>query len=152
MIAIVLVLLLFDIVSKVLVSNYVLHGTSISLINNVFYITYVKNTGAAWSLFDDSQFFVMLISGIIIFAIIVYIIKNGPYSFAEKLAYSLIVGGAIGNFINRLFLGYVIDFIGIIIFGYEYPIFNLADVFIVFGVLILVIYTWRCKRNDDSSR
>ena len=70
----------------------------------------------------------------------------------EKVAFSLIVGGAIGNFVDRVFYGYVIDFIDIKIFKYDYPIFNLADSFIVIGVILLVIYTWRCENGNKGRR
>ena len=84
--------------------------------------------------------------------IILYVYKNKPNSKMEKVAYSLILGGAIGNFINRCVCGYVTDFIDLRIFGYNYPIFNLADTFIVIGVILLLIYTWRCNNGDKGSR
>ena len=83
----------------------------------------------------------------IIMGIILYISKNKPSNKIEKISYSLILGGAIGNFIDRIIYGYVRDFIEIDIFGWDYPIFNLADVFVVVGVILLVIATWR-GRND----
>ena len=63
-----------------------------------------------------------------------------------KIGYGLILGGAIGNFIDRIVYGYVIDFIDIDIFGWNYPIFNLADMFIVVGVILVMIDAWRCKK------
>ena len=84
-------------------------------------------------------------------AIILYIYKNKPKSLIEKIGYSMILGGAIGNFLDRVIYGYVIDFLDFNIFGYEYPIFNLADSFILIGVILLVIYTWRCKDGNQSN-
>ena len=60
----------------------------------------------------------------------------------------MVLGGAIGNFIDRVIYGYVIDFFDFYIFGYDYPIFNLADSFILIGVILLVIYTWRCSDGN----
>ena len=121
---------------------------SIIVIKDFFYITYVRNTGAAWSIFADKTWMLVIISLIIISFIILYVLKNKPKNKLEKIGYSMILGGAIGNFIDRIIYGYVIDFFDFYIFGYSYPIFNLADTFIVIGVLLLVIYTWRCKNGN----
>ena len=140
--------LVIDIVSKLVVSNLMNVYDSIVVIEDFFYISYVRNTGAAWSIFSDNTWLVILLSLIIIGVIIIYIYKHRPKSKLEKIGYSLILGGAIGNFIDRIVYGYVIDFFDFYIFGYDYPIFNLADTFIVIGVVFLVIYTWRCKDYD----
>lgn len=143
-----IVFLVIDIVSKVIVSNFMNVYDSVVIIKDFFYITYVRNTGAAWSIFADNTWIVIILSLIIIGIIIMYIYKRKPKTILEKIGYSLILGGAIGNFIDRIVYGYVIDFFDFYIFGYDYPIFNLADIFIVIGVMLLVIYTWRCKDGD----
>ena len=89
---------------------------------------------------------------VIISFIIYYICKNKPKSNFEKISYSMILGGAIGNLIDRIIYGYVVDFLDFNVFGYDYPIFNLADSFILIGVILLVIWTWRCKDGNQSSR
>lgn len=142
-----LVVILLDMVSKCIVSRLLIVNESVMIIKNFFNITYVRNTGAAFSIFSGNTFFVMVISFMIIIGIILYISKNKPSNKIEKISYSLILGGAIGNFIDRIIYGYVRDFIEIDIFGWDYPIFNLADVFVVVGVILLVIATWR-GRND----
>ena len=143
---------LFDILSKIVVINYLQLEESVKVINNFLYLTYVRNTGAAWSILSNNSYVVLGISLLIIVGIIWYIWKNKIDNRFEKVAYSLVLGGAIGNFINRLFYGYVIDFIDIKIFGYDYPIFNLADVFIVIGVILLIIYSWRNGNGNNSKR
>ena len=148
MIIFVIVFLIIDIVSKLVVSNLMDVHDSIIVIKNFFYITYVRNTGAAWSIFSDKTWMLVLVSLVIISVIVIYVLKNKPKSMLEKVGYSMILGGAIGNFIDRIIYGYVIDFLDFYIFGYSYPIFNLADTFIVIGVLLLVIYTWRCKDGN----
>lgn len=142
-----LVVILLDMVSKYIVSKLLIVNESVMIIKNFFNITYVRNTGAAFSIFSGNTFLVMVISFMIIMGIILYIRKNKPSNKIEKISYSLILGGAIGNFIDRIIYGYVRDFIEIDIFGWDYPIFNLADVFVVVGVILLVIATWR-GRND----
>lgn len=152
MIVFTLLFLVLDIVSKVLVSKYIILEKSIKIINDFFYITYVRNTGAAWSMFSSKSILVLLVSSFIILGIILYIYNNRPKNKLEKVAYSMILGGAIGNFVDRIIYGYVIDFIDFKIFGYDYPIFNLADSFIVIGVILLVIYTWRCNNGNKGNR
>ena len=142
-----LVVILLDMVSKYIVSKLLIVNESVMIIKNFFNITYVRNTGADFSIFSGNTFLVMVISFMIIMGIILYISKNKSSNKIEKISYSLILGGAIGNFIDRIIYGYVRDFIEIDIFGWDYPIFNLADVFVVVGVILLVIATWR-GRND----
>lgn len=144
-----LVVILLDMVSKYIVSKLLIVNESAMIIKNFFNITYVRNTGAAFSIFSGNTFLVMVISFMIIMGIILYISKNKPSNKIEKISYSLILGGAIGNFIDRIIYGYVRDFIEIDIFGWDYPIFNLADVFVVVGVILLVIATWRGRNDRD---
>lgn len=144
--------LVVDIVSKIIVVKNVVFGEEISVIKNFLKITYVRNTGVAWSIFSDMQFMIIIISILIIGGIVWYMYKNKPKNRLEKVSYGFILGGALGNFIDRIIHGYVIDFIDVRIFGYNYPIFNLADTFIVVGIILLIIYTWRYGSNGDRSK
>ena len=142
-----IVFLIIDIISKV-VSSLMDVYDSIVIVKNFFYITYVRNTGAAWSIFEGRVLGLVIVSLIIISFIIYYISKHRPKSRLEKVGYSLILGGAFGNLLDRVIYGYVVDFLDFNIFGYDYPIFNLADCFIFIGVVLLIIYTWRCNDGD----
>lgn len=144
-----LIFLFLDLIVKYLIDKLLIVNESIVVIKNFFNITYVRNTGAAWSIFSANTFLIIVVSGLIILGIIFYIMKNKPSNKLEKISYSLILGGAIGNFINRVVCLYVIDYFDINIFGWDYPIFNLADIFIVVGVIMLVIITWGDK-NDGN--
>ena len=152
MIALTLVFFIIDIVSKLVISNLILVNDSILIIKNFFYITYVRNTGAAWSIFSGETLGLIIVSLIIIFFIIYYISKNKPSSKIEKIGYAMILGGSFGNLLDRIIYGYVIDFLDFNIFGYDYPIFNLADSFIFIGVVLIVIYTWRYENGNKSNR
>lgn len=143
-----IVFFIVDIVSKLVVSNSMDVYDSVIIIKDFFYITYVRNTGAAWSIFSGETLGIVIVSLMIILGIIYYIFKNNPESKLEKLGYGMILGGAIGNLFDRVIYGYVIDFFDFYIFGYDYPIFNLADSFIFVGVIILIIYTWRCSDGN----
>ena len=145
-----IIFIMVDFVSKYVVTRYINLNDSIIIIKNFLSLTYVRNTGVAFSILTDNKYLVMIISFMIISGIVYYIYHNKPKSTLEKVGYSLILGGAIGNFLDRLFKGYVIDFIDVKIFSYDYPIFNLADTFIVIGVLLIGIYTWRCKDGNKS--
>ena len=146
MIILTFLVLFLDIMSKVIVRHYLYLNDSIEVIRDFLRITYVRNTGAAWSIFDNNTLLVSIISGCIILGIIMYVNKNKPVNKLERTSYAFILGGAMGNFLNRVVDGYVIDFIDVQIFSYNYPIFNLADVFIVLGVFFLVIYTLKGEK------
>ena len=121
---------------------------SITIIKNLFNITYVRNTGVAWSFLSGKTLLIVIVSLLIIMGVIYYIYKNKPKTRLETLGYSLVLGGAFGNFIDRIIYGYVIDFFDFNLFGYDYPIFNLADSFIFIGVVIIIIQTWRYKDGN----
>ena len=140
-----------DLLSKIIVIKYINLNEEVMVIRELLSFTYVRNTGAAWSIFSGTKYVVLVISLLIIIGIIVHIYRNISDNKLEKIAYGLILGGAFGNLFDRIIHGYVVDFVSIRIFGYNYPIFNLADVFIVIGVILLVIYTWRYGKNGDRS-
>lgn len=150
MVGLTIIVLAIDIISKLIVGKMLKVHESIEVIPNFFNITYVKNTGAAFSILDDNAILVLLISVVIIASIVIYIHNNKPTFLIEKISYAFILGGAIGNFLNRFYYGYVTDFIDINFWGYNYPIFNLADTFIVIGVILLIIYTWRSDGNGNK--
>ena len=145
-IIVVIISLLLDIGSKFLVNRIFILNESKTIIDNFLNITYVRNTGAAWSILDNNTWIVTVISLLIIIGIIYYVYRNRVSKKILKIGYGLILGGAVGNFIDRIVYGYVIDFIDIDIFGWNYPIFNLADMFIVVGVILVMIDAWRCKK------
>lgn len=138
--------ILLDKVSKWIIIRYIDINSSIIVIKNFFNITHVKNTGAAFSIFSGKRDFLLIVSILVIGGLIWYLIKNKRVRRIERYGYELVLGGAIGNFVERLFLGYVTDFLDFRIFGYNYPIFNLADCFIVVGIVILIVDTWRERK------
>lgn len=146
---IIILFLGLDLVSKYLIDKYLFVGESIEVINNFFSITYVKNTGAAWSIMSSNTWIVTVISILIIIGIIFYIYKYASKNKLEIVSLSMILGGALGNLIDRIMNGYVVDFLDFNLFGWDYPIFNLADTFIVIGVILYIIYTWRNKNGRN---
>lgn len=138
-----IVFLVIDIVIKLIVKNCLFLNQSIKIINNFFYITYVKNTGAAWSILSGKQLFLIIFSLIVIIMLMIYLYKKKEYSKFEIIGYSLLLAGAIGNLIDRIAYGYVIDYLNFYIFNYNFPIFNIADCCIVIGIMFLFFGTWR---------
>ncbi len=119
---------------KNLIIEKVMFKSNIEIIKNFFYITYVENYGIAFGLFKNKNLFFLITNSIIILALfyIIYKYYNRNIFFTACLA--LIVGGAIGNLIDRLKYGYVIDYLQFTFFP---PVFNLADAAIVCGAVIL---------------
>ncbi len=112
---------------------------SIPLIQDVFHLTFAKNTGAAFSILRGKQIFLVVLTSLVIVGLTFLMaknIKNGGNKMMT-LSLALIIGGAIGNFIDRVRLDYVIDYLNFTLINF--PIFNAADVFIVVGTGLLAI-------------
>lgn len=141
---------LIDLISKQIITRLIDLGESIKVINNFFYITHVHNKGAAWSILEDKQILLLIITVIALYFINKFINKE-KIDNKESIAYGIILGGILGNLFDRLFYHEVIDFIDFKIFGYDYPVFNLADTFIVIGVILLIIFYLRGEYLERSS-
>ena len=151
MIILTILVILVDFFSKYMVSKLMTVNETINLIDNFFRITYVKNTGAAFSIFSNNTILVIIISVVVIGFLLFYIYKNKGNNKLENVSYAFILGGAISNLIDRLVYGYVIDFLDFEILSYDAPIFNLADTFIVIGVILFLIHTLRSRYVGNSS-
>lgn len=143
MILIIILFLFIDQLIKFLVASNMYVGQSITIISNFFKITYVTNDGAAFNLFSGNILFLVIIAILVIF----YIIKNiKTLEKKEKYIYSILIAGILGNLIDRIFRGFVIDYIDFRIFGYDMAIFNFADICIVCSCILLVlmeVIKWR---------
>ncbi len=115
-----------------------IYSEGFTIIKDFFYITYAENTGAAFSILKGQRWFFITMALIVIVVIIYYLIKHKPKSL-EKVSLQLILAGAIGNLIDRVTYGYVIDFLDFYIFGYDFPVFNIADSCITIGAILLII-------------
>lgn len=136
------VLIVFiDRLTKLFFSDLLMHGESLPIIRNVLHMTMVHNTGIAFGFFKDygATFIVIPIVAIFLLAFNIYYYRqnNEALSRAYIVAFSLILGGAIGNLIDRIVYGYVIDFIDFRI----WPVFNIADSAITIGAILV---TYKC--------
>lgn len=113
---------------------------SVEVINNFFYFTYTRNTGGGWSIFAGQMWLFIIIT---VFALVAFVYFLSDFDLKKRPLYSvgfaLMLGGTLGNFYERIVNGYVTDFFDFIIFGYDYPIFNVADICLVCGVIILIV-------------
>ena len=140
--------IIFDILSKNFIEgNASLH--SFEVIKNFFYITYVKNTGMAWSLLNNQTLLLTIISAVVVIFIVYYICTN-KLNTMYKVIYGLILGGAIGNLYDRIMFQYVRDFLDFYIFGYNFPVFNIADSALTIGIFLLLIQFIREEKHDKT--
>lgn len=140
---------IIDLISKQIITRLVNLGQSINVVNNFFYITHVHNKGAAWSILEDHRILLLIITVIALYLINKFMNKE-KIDNKESIAYGMIIGGIIGNLFDRIIYHEVIDFIDFRIFGYNYPVFNLADTFIVIGVILLIIFYLRSEYLERS--
>ncbi|ADL12424.1 signal peptidase II [Acetohalobium arabaticum] len=127
---IVVVVIILDQASKlVIVQNFSLHE-SIPIIEDIFYLTYVRNYGAAFGLLNNQRLFFIIITLVIILGLLFFYKQAQKEGIILQIAWGLGLGGAAGNLIDRVRLGYVIDFLDFRV----WPVFNLADSAIVIAV------------------
>lgn len=139
---------IIDQLSKTVISHTMRVGDSIALIPGFLYITSLRNTGAAWSILEGKMLFFYVITIIVLIVVIYYMQKIGRYRPLLGTSLGLIIGGAIGNFIDRLIHGQVVDFIHVYIGSYSYPIFNLADSALCVGAVLLLIYSLKDSKKE----
>ena len=147
-----LITFLADRISKHLIVSSLKVGKSVTIIKNFFSITLAKNTGIAFSLLEGKIGIIILLTILVILLLLEMLKKENKEK--EKICYAVIIGGAIGNLLDRLLYGYVIDFLDFKIFGYDYPIFNIADSCIVIGIILLLIisFTEKGENYESNSR
>ena len=134
------ILIIIDVIIKVVVDKCMNIYDTIKIIPNFFNIMYVRNTGAAFSIMENSRVLFIVIGIIAIYLIWRFFIKDKQLNNYYIVIYSMLIAGIIGNMIDRILYGYVIDYLSFNIFGYSFPIFNLADTFIVVSIIMLIIY------------
>ena len=133
-------IILFDQLTKFIVEKY-LYFKQITVIDNILLLTYVQNRGGAWGIFNDIPLLFIFLIPVVVGFLIYYGIKSKTK--LEILSVNMIIGGALGNYIDRLVRGYVVDFIDFRI----WPVFNVADIFVVGGGILLVLSAILVKNN-----
>lgn len=132
-------ILIIDQVTKRIIATTMNIGDSYEVIPNFLNITSHRNNGAAWGIFSGKMGFFYIITIVILIVLVLFYIKEAKYNLFMQVAISLLFAGALGNFIDRLVNGEVVDFVDTNIFGYDFPIFNVADSSLTIGVLFIII-------------
>lgn len=134
---------------KYIIKSSMILGESIVIFDS-FKLTYVHNYGAAFSILSGNRYLLIIITIIAMFFIYKFLIKNQKLTNLESALYGFLYGGIIGNLIDRVFLGYVIDYLDFKILGYDFAIFNFADILIVVSIILLVITVFKDDKNGKN--
>ena len=131
----------------------VMHLTKIDtipLIADVFHLTYCENPGAGFGIFADFTWLLSLFTAVVVAVVFVYMFVKRPKSWALVTALTFLTGGAVGNLIDRIRLGYVVDFLDFRLI--HFPIFNIADCFVTIGAVILAVYIIFFSDKDGNKK
>lgn len=131
--------MLLDQIIKLIVINNMEISQEIKIIPKFFSLFYLRNTGAAFSIFGNKTLFLIIISIICLIVLKNYIKKLQRVTNLTIISLGILVGGIIGNLFDRVLRQAVIDYLSFNIFGYSFPVFNLADIGITIGALLLII-------------
>lgn len=127
-------IILIDQITKFLVRNNLLESQQINIIANLLSLRFIKNEGAAFGILEGQRHFFIIVT-FFFFALLYYLYKKElSDNLSSKLALIFLIGGSIGNLIDRISYHYVIDFIAVA----NFPVFNVADIFIFFGIILLL--------------
>lgn len=145
-------LVALDQVTKVIARIYLQPKGSIQIIKNFFHFTYVENRGGAWGIFGGNLALFIIIT-IISLGAMIFFFKDFDLKADSLYSISLclLIAGTIGNFIDRVIFKYVTDFLDFYIFGYDFPVFNVADICIVLGVGLLVLKILFFSKGEVSA-
>ena len=142
--------IIIDQITKyIVVQKFVTVGNTFPLWSGVFHFTYVINTGAAFSFFRGQVEILRWISLIVSLLLIVFVWFSPRLTLLEQLGYGFILSGAVGNGIDRFLFGYVVDFLDFRLINF--PIFNLADVSINIGVILLLITSFSTPQKSSRN-
>lgn len=144
---VIILLIALDLITKHLAETNIGLYQQVSVIPNFFWLTNVRNTGAAWSLFDGKVGLLSVVS-FVASVILVFVYLKDKQSKLANTALVLMIAGTIGNFYDRLVLNYVRDFLSFNLFGYMFPVFNIADSLLVIGVVLLIVEVFLDEKRN----
>jgi signal peptidase II len=148
---IIIVGLVLDRITKIWAGGFLMKVQEIVIIKDIFSFSYLENRGAAFGIFQNKVMILSFITILVILGMIFYLVKYRPASKLLKTSIALIISGALGNLFDRLYYKYVVDFI---MFHYKdayyFPTFNVADMMVVIGTALLVLYLLKEDKNNGK--
>ena len=130
--------IIIDQITKLVAVKELTDCGSVTFIKGLIDFTYVENRGMAWGMFADHRWVFMVFSTVAIVVLTGFLVSGKSPSKLYSTAISLVISGGVGNMIDRVALGYVVDFIEVLFF--EFPVFNVADCFVVVGSVLLLVF------------
>ncbi|MGM9941545.1 MAG: signal peptidase II [Bulleidia sp.] len=143
------VVIVLDQLSKYMVTANMVIFEDIPVISGFFHITYVQNTGMAWSMLSGQQLLLSVAAAVAIGVMLWVLMYKKPGRLLQ-VSLGLMIGGAAGNLIDRLLFNYVRDFLNFYIFGYDFPVFNIADCALCIGVAFLILDSLLEERKEKG--
>ena len=149
----IILLVVLDQISKILISSNLALGESLNLLPFLNF-TLIHNTGIAFSIFGGGGLISRWLLVIVVSAILAYLLfqiyKKTPKHQMELMSLILIISGGLGNLVDRVFLGYVVDFVHVFYQDYSFYVFNLADSYITVGIILYLSYFFFIERTEET--
>lgn len=142
-------IIFLDQIIKIIVEHQLFLRQSIEFISGFFSVTYVQNYGAAFSVLTGNRIFLIVMALAALLMIYQCFINGKSLNKIEQITYGLLVGGIIGNLLDRMFRGYVVDYLDFQIFHYDFPVFNLADISIIVSALLIL---WMMVKGEKRCK
>lgn len=142
------ILIVIDQIIKLLINSFMIYNSSIEIVKNFFYLSYVRNEGAAWSILSGNRILLIIVAILALIFIYYTLLKDKKLTKLDIVTYSLLIGGIIGNLLDRIIHGYVIDYLNFYIFNYNFPVFNFADMLIVISAVLIAISILKEKKHE----
>ena len=146
-----LICTLIDQLIKYFIVGSLTFEKSIVVISDFFNITLLKNTGAAFNILNSNTILLVLISIVALGFFYYFFIKGTVLNKSKIIIYGVLLGGIIGNLIDRIFRGYVVDYLDFKLFGYNFPVFNFADTCIVVSIFLIIYMLYKDGKNEAQS-
>lgn len=143
-----LLILIADTITKIWATGRLKEIGTIPIIEDIFHLTYVENDGIAFGMFGGGRIFFIIISVLVLAILAVYVYKTKYRTIWLKLGSVCVASGAIGNIIDRIFRGFVVDFLDFRIINF--PVFNIADIAVCVGAAMLAIHFIKSEESVDE--